>query len=239
MKITLMVLAIVLIACIYVCVRQSGSMDDAIWGVPVDGADKAGNEIGAVLPISRPHSNEVAEIEFEIRQADRVLDCKGNDARFWGFSVLKRIESLPDYNEQRRLANTYMNAMERLRPFDSHHGKVSRSLYNMVLLWPTFTAVQSRLDDQEWPYKLICRTLSYYRQAIRDISKDPANYEVGRMSRSQQDKIRRLKSELKGELQAWGNVALNVYLPSAEKCKLQPDQYVYWKKRVESIMQNE
>ena len=77
-KINLMVLAMALIACIYVFARQNGSKDDTSGGVPVDSADKAGDEIGAVFPISRPHSNEVAEIEFEIRHADRVLDYKGN-----------------------------------------------------------------------------------------------------------------------------------------------------------------
>ena len=242
LKITLMVLVIAFATCVYVLVKQSGRKENLLCEVPVDGVDKVGDEMVAILPASRSHSNKVAEIESEIRQVGKVLDFKGHHAELWGFEVLRRIEALSDYEEQRRMANVYLDAMEHLEPFDSRYGNTTRSLYNMVLLWPTFAAVQSRVDDPERPYKLMYKTLLYYRQAIQaiqDVSKDPGYHKVGKASCVQQDKIRQLKSKLKGELKTWGNVALNTYLPSAQKCNLSQERHAYWKKRVETIIRGD
>lgn len=198
-----------------------------------------GKNTNGVQGGSRSHSNEIEKIESELRQVGKILDFKGHDAELWGFGVLRRIESLSDYEEQRRMANAYLDAMEHLEPLDSRYRNTSRALYNMVLLWPTFTAVQSRADDPERPYKLMYKTLLYYRLAFQDVSKESGGHEAGKASRVQQDKKRQLKSELKGELKAWCNVALNTYLPSAQKCNLSQERHAYWKRRIESVMQKE
>lgn len=235
LKITFIVLAIAFAAGVYVLVMQSGGKEKNLGGVPVGSADKVGDETVAILPISQSHSNEVLKIESEIRQVGKVLDFKGHDAELWGFGVLRRIEAISDYQEQRRLANVYLDAMEHLEPLDSCYVNTTRSLYNMVLLWPTFTAVQSRVDDPERPYKLMYKTLLCYRQAIQDVSKDSGDRKVGKAPRVQQDKIR----QLRGELKTWGNVALNAYLPSAQKCNLPQERHAYWKMRIEAIMREE
>lgn len=238
-KITLMVLAIAFVTCVYVLVRQRDRKENLLDEVPVDNADKADDEAVAALSVSRSHSNEVAKIESELLQVGKILDFKGHDAELWGFGVLRRIESLSDYEEQRRMANAYLDAMEHLEPLDSRYGNTTRALYNMVLLWPTFTAVQSRADDPERPYKLMYKTLLYYRQAIQGVSKESGGHEAGKASRVQQDKMRRLKNELKGELKVWCNVALKTYLSSAQKCNLSQERHAYWKRRIESVMQKE
>ena len=239
LKITLMVLAMALVTCVYVLVKQRDRKENLLGEVPVDNADKAGDEAVAGFGGSRSHSNEIEKIESELRQVGKILDFKGHDAELWGFGVLRRIESLSDYEEQRRMANAYLDAMEHLEPLDSRYRTTSRALYNMVLLWPTFTAVQSRADDPERPYKLMYKTLLYYRLAFQDVSKESGGHEAGKASRVQQDKKRQLKSELKGELKAWCNVALNTYLPSAQKCNLSQERHAYWKRRIESVMQKE
>ena len=239
LKITFMVLAIAFVACVYVLVKQGDRKEKLLGGMPVDSVDKVGDETAAIMSVSQSHSNEAVKIESEIRQVGKVLDFKGHGAELWGFGVLRRIEAISDCQEQRRLANVYLDEMEHLEPLDSRYANTTRSLYNMVLLWPTFTAVQSRVDDQERPYKLIYKTLLYYRQAIQNVSKDSGDHEVGKASRVQQDKIRQLKSELKGELKTWGNVALNVYLPSAQKCNLSQERHAYWKMQIEAIMRGE
>lgn len=239
LKITFMVLAMAFVTCVYVLVKQRERKENLLGDVPVDNADKAGDEAIAALSVSRSHSNEIAEIESELRQVGKVLDFKGHDAELWGFGVLRRIESLSDYEEQRRMANAYLDAMEHLEPLDSRYGNTTRALYNMVLLWPTFTAVQSRADDPERPYELMYKTLLYYRQAIQGVSKESGDQEAGKTSRAHRDKMRQLKNELKGELKAWCNVALNTYLPTAQKCNLSRERHAYWKRRIESVMQQE
>ena len=239
LKITLMVLAMALVTCVYVLVKQRDRKENLLGEVPVDNAGKAGDEAVAGFGGSRSHSSEIEKIESELRQVGKILDFKGHDAELWGFGVLRRIESLSDYEEQRRMANAYLDAMEHLEPLDSRYRNTSRALYNMVLLWPTFTAVQSRADDPERPYKLMYKTLLYYRLAFQDVSKESGGHEAGKASRVQQDKKRQLKSELKGELKAWCNVALNTYLPSAQKCNLSQERHAYWKRRIESVMQKE
>ena len=217
-----------LVKCCNMWKRTENDIHESCTGGGDDG-------LGEMTPDSHSRTNEVAEIESDIRQANKALGFKGNDARFWGFDVLHRIESIPVYEEQRRLANAYLDAMEGLRPLDSPPEKISLSLYNMVLLWPTFTAVQSRVDDPERPFRLICKTLLYYRLAIRALSTNRSECETGKASRAQQGKIRQLKSEL----ETVGKIALNVHLRSAERCNLSNDRHAYWKKRVETIMRGD
>ena len=92
-------------------------------------------------------------------------------------------------------------------------------------------ALQSKLDDKERPIRLMYKTLLFYRQAVLKYAEDARDNRAGKNGYTQ-DTIRQLKSDL----ETWCKIAMNAYIPSAEKCNLSHERHVYWEKVFKSML---
>ena len=190
----------------------------AVFFVGCDGKDEGTAEM------------QVAGIEAMIRDADMVLNSKGNHAEEWGHNIAYAIRTNDDPVARRRLSNLYVNQLEKICVLDGAPSDWAKRLYNYRHVLMSVDSLQRELDDAEVPFKLMLYCIRQYDDAIKRVRR--SEYIEATGSKAWHGSTTKLARELNDDFMVFSGFLKNLYMPTAAKLRLTEDRYEFWMKEI-------